>query len=309
MGEGTAVVDEAAPAVSIIVPCYNGNGTLARCLRALRAQVGVPAFEIIVADDASTDGSGELATRLADRVVEAEQRGGAGRARNRGASVARGRILAFTDADCVPPPSWLARLLTALEDPEVAAVGGGYSEAIEPSVVGRFNFLELQWRRRLWSGGRASCLSNNLALPREQFFAAGGFPVHMRYGSAEDLVLTYRVSRRGRVEWLADNGVGHHFHARLRCYLAQQYRFARPMPYLYLRTPGMITADTHHHKGGFLLSCRCPRWCARLWALVWARPSPWCSGASDWWSASQRSCPSSASWDAGAPSSPRSGWA
>lgn len=58
-----------APPVSVIVPVYNGGAAFARCLDALYASAPDPAWELIVVDDGSTDGSDELARRAGARVL------------------------------------------------------------------------------------------------------------------------------------------------------------------------------------------------------------------------------------------------
>lgn len=120
------------PAVSVIVPTYNRVGMLVDCLDSLEAQDPPPGgFEIIVADDASTDGTaGVLDARSSDliRVVRLERNGGPGVARNRAISTARAPILAFIDDDKIAPPGWLRRGWQSIRQApsEVLALGGPY---------------------------------------------------------------------------------------------------------------------------------------------------------------------------------------
>jgi glycosyltransferase involved in cell wall biosynthesis len=102
------------PEVSVVVAARNAGGTLPRLLAALRAQT-VP-HELVVVDDGSCDGSAALAT------VRRAVSGGAYVARNDGVRVARGRVVAFTDADCVPALDWLERLLAVDSDVVAGAV-------------------------------------------------------------------------------------------------------------------------------------------------------------------------------------------
>src|SRR5690606_5957874 len=96
----------ASAAITVVIPAFNEQDCLAATLRALQAQ-DYPAgrVEVIVVDNGSTDRTREIAAALGARVLV---RPGVTIAalRNAGAAEARGEILAFLDADCVPAPDW-----------------------------------------------------------------------------------------------------------------------------------------------------------------------------------------------------------
>lgn len=102
----------ARPEVTAIVPVYNGAGTIARALRSIADQTW-PVSEVIVVDDASTDGlTDALGSFAADlRLIRQESNQGAAEARNAGLRVATGRYVAFLDADDVWEPRKLERQL------------------------------------------------------------------------------------------------------------------------------------------------------------------------------------------------------
>ena len=106
--------------LSVVIPCYNAADTLAEQLQALSEQVWDESWEVILADNGSTDASAAIAERFRDRlpslvVVDASAKRGRSYARNEGAKVARGANLTFVDADDVVAPGWLAALGAALE--------------------------------------------------------------------------------------------------------------------------------------------------------------------------------------------------
>lgn len=119
---------QANPVVSIVVPAHNAGAFLGRCLQSVVWQMS-PAFELIVVDDGSVDGTCALAEtvqaqhpQLAMRVVRQQNRGVAG-ARNRGLSEARGQYIAFVDADDMVLPGALASIedVIAHHRPDVIA--------------------------------------------------------------------------------------------------------------------------------------------------------------------------------------------
>ncbi|HZT91513.1 MAG TPA: glycosyltransferase [Gaiellaceae bacterium] len=112
-------------AVSVIVPVRDGRNHLARLLPALEHQ-SFPreAFEVIVADDGSTDGVLDGIAAEGESIrISAGPRQSSYAARNRAAAVARGAVLAFIDADCLPEPTWLAAGMSAIEGADIVAGG------------------------------------------------------------------------------------------------------------------------------------------------------------------------------------------
>ena len=130
--------------VSVIVPLYNKARTIRRALDSIAAQTHVP-LEVIVVDDGSTDGGGELAAAFHDGMLTVirQNNAGPGRARNRGVEESRGELLAFLDADDEWLPEYLAHAVQTLtEQRDAAACVCGYVEY--PAGVSR----EAMWRRR-----------------------------------------------------------------------------------------------------------------------------------------------------------------
>src|SRR5512143_34228 len=110
--------------VSVVIPCRNGERLVGDAVRSALAQTEPPA-EVIVVDDASTDGTAEAARAAGAKVLVNERRRNAGGARNVGIEAASGDAYAFLDADVIAPPDWLALAREAFERlPDVVAVGG-----------------------------------------------------------------------------------------------------------------------------------------------------------------------------------------
>jgi len=117
------------PEVSVIVPVFNKVAYLAECLDSILAQ-SLGTLEVICVDDASTDGSGEILKRFAERdarvtVICQEQNRGAAAARNAGLAAARGEFVQFTDADDLLTTDALRLLLDKARADKVDVVRGG----------------------------------------------------------------------------------------------------------------------------------------------------------------------------------------
>lgn len=111
--------------ISVVIPTLNNRELLRGCLDSLLAQRR-RADEILVVDNGSEDGTGEMVRReFAGRArLLIEPRTGVHHARNRGIAEASGDIVAFTDDDVLLPPGWLEALAGCFEDPGVAGAGG-----------------------------------------------------------------------------------------------------------------------------------------------------------------------------------------
>lgn len=163
--------------LSVIVSIRNSAPTLREVLGAIRASA-LPrtSYEIIVVDDASTDGSVAIAARYADTVVKLSGRGsGPAYARNRGAEQARGEIVAFVGADVVVRPDTLPQMLATLfERPDVDAVSASHDETSgAPNFISQYWNLLLRFGEQRHSGRCAEFASGCGAVRREAFLSAG----------------------------------------------------------------------------------------------------------------------------------------
>lgn len=230
--------------ISVIVPAYNSETTILNCLKALEAQT-FPPIEIIVVDDGSTDSTADLSKKWA-RVISNTSKKGAAGARNSGASMAKAGMLAFIDSDCVPQKDWLKNIADAFSDPAVVAVGGGYCCGSDNSFWQVFCFEELYFRRQNRGPKVKTLVSNNFACRKSIFKKEKGFPEH--YPVCEDMLLSYKMSKQGKVLWLRENGVQHHFANSLKAYLKHQYFFGGESIRFFIQNPKLLTIPTHQGK-------------------------------------------------------------
>jgi glycosyltransferase involved in cell wall biosynthesis len=123
------------PEVSVIIPVFDAAPYVGEAIESVLSQEG-PSIEVIVVDDGSTDGSAGVIASYGRRIRAARQeRAGTGAARNRGLALARGRLLAFLDADDRYPPRSVATRVEALErDPGLDTAAGHVREFVSPDT-------------------------------------------------------------------------------------------------------------------------------------------------------------------------------
>ncbi len=170
------------PEVSVIVPTYRDGDALAACLAALARQT-YPSerFEVLVVDNAATPGPARAARPGVRWLHEAQP--GSYAARNRAIAEARGTLLAFTDADCVPEPDWVEAAVDAFAaEPTTARLAGH----VELTVSGRVGAAALHERafgfRQDRLAQRGTAATANMWARRAVFDAIGPFDATLRSG-------------------------------------------------------------------------------------------------------------------------------
>ena len=185
------------PEVSVIIPTYNRRAMLLEAIDSVLAQ-STPAFELIVIDDGSTDGTSEnehlrrLAETIRIRIDRIDHRGPAA-ARNRGVAIARAPLIAFLDSDDLWSPTKLERQLAFMRDNPGCAI----SQTNEIWIRnGRRVNPGLRHRKRagdIFIDSLRTCLiaMSSVMIRTDLFRSSGGFDEHMT--AAEDYDLWLRI--------------------------------------------------------------------------------------------------------------------
>jgi glycosyltransferase involved in cell wall biosynthesis len=219
-------------AISVLICTRDRPRELARCLEAVFAQ-RYSMFEVIVVDNAPSDGATEnLCSQLPVLYVR-EMRPGLSNARNQGIRSATHDVIAFTDDDTVPDPCWLEALAIAFMDPDVLAVTGrvtpgaletpaqvifecacgGMSKGTEARTFSRDHLSEQQRIATQRMGVGA-----NMAFRSQVFAKCGGFDPWLGAGApgraAEDLDMFHRVVEAGLTLRYEPDASVRHYHRR-----------------------------------------------------------------------------------------------
>ena len=187
--------------VSVVVPSHGAARTIDALVDALAAQTHED-HEVIVVDTCADGTLHKLKVPGTVRIVRAPVGGGPAAKRNAGAAVARGRLLAFTDADCVPEPQWLAEGVAAggrlVQGPTLPERDDGSFLAHHVVVRGPTPLFE----------------TSNLFVERALFERLGGFTTryYRRYGLpfGEDAEFGWRAVRAGAEHGFAERAVVRH---------------------------------------------------------------------------------------------------
>ncbi len=215
------------PSISVIIPVYNGEQTLSRCLESLLNQ-NYPrdSYEIIVVENGSTDATTEVAQRYPVRVLHNSEQGPAS-ARNMGIANSQAEIIAFTDADCIAHVDWLRELVQPYSDPEVGGVAGEILayEHDERNITERFSdeFTPLRNFTKSDKDFLPYLFTANASYRRTVLVQLGGFNASLFTGEDVDLSWRLQIETNLHVCYVPQAIIYHH-HRSSRRKLARQYR-------------------------------------------------------------------------------------
>jgi glycosyltransferase involved in cell wall biosynthesis len=219
--------------VSVVIPAYNAQDTIAQAVSYSLAQAKGPMeVEVVVVDDGSTDDTAEVAESVGARVIRQKNLGPAS-ARNKGWESTSGNLICFTDADCIPSPGWLENLLDGFTD-------------LPSSWLARWVHQEIMERHKRMPPFIRAFGSYNVAIPRHVLQATGGFDPVYRRASGEDNDFSYRIIKKGwRIAFRPQAKVAHYHPEKLWKYLMEQYRHGFWRAKLYRDHPDMVRGDDY----------------------------------------------------------------
>ncbi len=219
---------KSAPLCSVVIPTYNGRALLERCLASIdRHRPADPriSVEIVVSDDASTDGTARWLSNIhpAVRVVRSESNGGFCAAANAGIAAARGRFIQLLNNDTEVTAGWIEAALAAFSDPSAGSVAPLVLVHSQPGRVDSAgdSYNLAGWPVKRGHGQPAKYFSTR---PLEEVFGASGSSAFYRaealrrvggfdaiYGSYyEDVDLAFRLRWAGYRCLFAPGCVIHH---------------------------------------------------------------------------------------------------
>jgi GT2 family glycosyltransferase len=236
-----------ARSASIVIPTFNGASRIGNCLDSLVKQATDRDVEILVVDDGSTDNTANLVRSYPSVRLLAQANAGPASARNRGALEATGKILLFTDDDCVPMPDWLAAMLQPFQDPDVVGAKGIY-RTHQQSLAARFVQIEYEDKYRMMAGLPSIDFIDTYSagFRRDRFLEMAGYDTSFPVACAEDIELSYRMSARGWKMKFVPAAIVYHTHPDtfLR-YLKKKYKFAFWRVLAVRKNPTKGVKDSH----------------------------------------------------------------
>ncbi len=217
--------------VSIVVPAFNEEKNIERSITSLLNQDFKGKYEIIVVNDGSTDNTEktvkEIIKKSENKIKLLNQPNqGPAAARNAGAKIAKGKIVLFTDSDCVVEKGWIKEMVEPFKNKEVVGVQGRYKIYNKESLVARFVQYEIEERyQRMEKQKYIDFIgSYSAGYRKDVFLKFGGFDTSFKKASGEDPEISYRIADKGMKMVFAPKAVVYHSHPdTLKRYLKMKY--------------------------------------------------------------------------------------
>ena len=190
--------------ISVVIPAFNEETDLGECLESLKNQTLPKSnFETIVVDNNSTDKTAQIARGYEVRVVGCQVQGVAA-ARALGSDAAYGEIIAGTDADTIVADNWLEKIGYHFEkDPKLIGLTGPVYFKDTNAVFSKLSYISFAIFQRFTFLIRKPTFSGfNYAVKTEAYKAVGG--INPKLESAEDIDLSFRLSKKGKVGYFED---------------------------------------------------------------------------------------------------------
>jgi GT2 family glycosyltransferase len=186
------------PLVTVIVPCYNSEQTIRRCLNAILGQQTCIPYDVIVVDS-SVDRTAQIVEREfpSVRLIHIESRTFAGAARNAGARATRAPFCLMIDSDCVAGPDLVDRMIARHREAGYAAVGGSLANGTPRSLSGWTGYL-LEFKEFMPSAPMRvvnTVPTANVTYRREVLERYGYFDDDMWL--SEDILFNWKMHKQG----------------------------------------------------------------------------------------------------------------
>jgi GT2 family glycosyltransferase len=187
----------AKPRLSVVMPVYNAENTLAECLTRL-CNSSFGDFEIVLVDDGSTDQSRAIGVNFPVRLVPTQGRVGPAAARNLGARAAEGDVILFIDSDVMVRKDTLDVLVERMNQGDIEGViGVQAADMRHRNLVSQYKNLWMRWTYLRKQGDVPLFYTTAAAIRRDAFLRAGGFDQGYATPNVEDTAFGQKLARLG----------------------------------------------------------------------------------------------------------------
>ena len=201
------------PQVSVVIPAYNSEATIAKLLNAVTSE-NYNSYECIVIDDCSTDKTvGVIKSFSNVKYIKMSKNSGPSAARNRGIDESRGDIIIFIDSDIVPISGFIAEFMRLFSvNPDISAISGIYSKEslFYDGMVEDYRNLQFHYWKKSSLGTGSNFVASIGAAKKEDILEIGKFNTKYKKADVEDYEIGHRFEQYGKKILVTDSVQGRH---------------------------------------------------------------------------------------------------
>ena len=194
--------------IGLYIPCFNAENYIGDVLKGVFKQSLLP-DKVIVIDDSSTDKTAQTASSFPVKVIRHKKNKGLAAARNTAIRNINTEFIASLDADCVPGPGWLEKLMKRLDSPEIAGTGGRLLEMHSSTV---FDFWRSVHMKQYWEKEATAppfLFGSNTLFRRQALVKVGLYNEGFK-NNYEDVDICRRLKKKGYLLTYESKAIVHH---------------------------------------------------------------------------------------------------
>lgn len=234
--------------VSVIVPVLNASSYIKDCIISLINQdFPKDQYEIIIVDNGSKDNTVNILEKYKEYItILHEPKIGSYIARNAGVNVSKGRIMAFTDADCIAHKDWLKKLYEGFTSEDIGCVVGAIVPYHGKTLVEIYSGNKdlLSQKHTLSSKFLPYGQTANVAFRREVFEKIGDFDQGLMSGGDADIAWRMQITTNFKLVYNANSIIEHHHRSTFKGLFKQQFRYGLGRILLYKKYDNLMVSKT-----------------------------------------------------------------
>lgn len=215
------------PYISVIIPVFNEEQTIKRCLQALINQnIQSENYEVVVVDNGSNDRSTQIIQKFPVKLFSENRAHNSYMARNCGLRHAKGEIIAFIDADCIAEKKWLKNLVEPFQDGRVGIVAGEVlSDKPNNLIQGFYEHSGILKQKEKVQKNIAAIATANVAIRKRIFDTVGNFDENFQWGGDNDFGIRIQKETNYLIQFDENARVYHSHRASLRGLFKHAYTY------------------------------------------------------------------------------------
>jgi len=233
--------------ISVIIPTFNSENAIGKCLSSLQKQTYKGKYEIIVVDDGSKDNTVKITSSFKGvKVFKRPHRGPAAQ-RNYGVKKSKGEIILFLNDDNIADKNWIKRMIEPFKDQEIVGVSGTCKTENKESLLARYVGYDIEYRHKKMEKKEYIDFIGTFSAGyrKSVFLESGGFDESFVRPTGEDPELSFRIAKNHKLVFQPKAIVGAYHWNKLNKFFNKKFYRTYWRILMYKKHPKKILGDSY----------------------------------------------------------------